>query len=133
MKYKFILFAGLLTLSAVLVGCINTVSGQKTAGVPWLKDRAAARYERTLDQVFNATKVVLARNGTIGSAGSIFSQTNDVRVIEGKVKQNSVYVRMEAIEPRLTQLTIQIRTSGGGTDKVLAHQLDKEIALELTR
>jgi hypothetical protein len=133
MKNKFLWFVSLLTVSVVLAGCINTVSGNKTAGVPWLKDRVQARYERSLDQVFNAARDVLTRNGTIGSAGTLFNQTNDVRVIEGKVKQNSVFVRIEAVEPRLTHLTVQTRTSKGGTDMSLAHELDKEIALELAR
>lgn len=133
MKNKFLLLISLVSLSAVLVGCVKTVTGNKTAGVPWVKDRTEARYERSLDQVFNASKDVLLRNGTISSAGTIFNQTNDVRVLVGKVKQNNVWIRMEAIEPRLTALTVQTRTGNGGTDMPLAHELDKEIALELSR
>jgi hypothetical protein len=133
MKNKFLLMISLATLSAALVGCINTVSGNKTAAVPFVKDRVEARYPRSLDQVFDATKTVLLRNGTIGSAGTLFNQTNDVRVISGKVKQDNVWVRIETVEPRLTALTVQTRTSKGGSDMPLAHELDKEIALELAR
>ena len=132
MKNKFLLLASLATLSVAIVGCVNTVTGTKTAGVPWVNDKSAARYERGLDEVFNATKNVLMRNGTIGSAGTLFNQTNDVRVIEGKVKQENIYIRVEAIEPRLTELTIQARTTSGGTDPALAHELDKQTALELS-
>jgi len=133
MKNKFLLPVVIAMSAALWVGCVNTVSGNKTAGVPWVTDRVQARYERSLDQVFNAAKDVLIRNGTIGSAGTLFNQTNDVRVIEGKVKQDNVWIRVEAIDPRLTALTVQTRTSKGGTDMPLAHELDKEIALELAR
>lgn len=133
MKNKIVVTVSLLAFCALVAGCVNTVSGKKTAGIPWVKDRAEARYERSLDQVFNATRDVLLRNGTINSAGTIFNQTNDVRVIEGRVKQETIYVRIEALEPRLTALTIQTRTPNGGADVLMAHELDKQIALELAR
>ena len=133
MKNKIAFSISLLAFCALIAGCVNTVSGKKTAGVPWVNDRSEARYERSLDQVFNATRDVLMRNGTINSAGTLFNQTNDVRVIEGQVKQEAVYVRIEALEPRLTALTIQTRTSRGGADVLLAHELDKQVALELAR
>jgi hypothetical protein len=133
MKNIFLLLISLASLGVTLVGCVNTVSGNKTAGVPWLNDRVEARYERSLDQVFNAAKDVIIRNGTISSAGTLFNQTNDVRVIEGKVKQQNVWLRIEALDPRLTAVTVQTRTSKGGADMPLAHEIDKEIALELAR
>lgn len=133
MKTNFLSLIACASLAAAVVGCVNTVSGNKIAGVPFIKDQVEARYERKLDAVFNASKEVLLRNGTIISAGTLFNQTNDVRVIEGKVKQVSVWLRMEALDPRLTALTVQTRTSNGGTDINLAHELDKEIALDLAR
>ena len=133
MKSKCFLFVSLLTVAVAAVGCINTVTGTKTAAVPLMRDRVEARYERTLDQVFNASKDILLRNGTISSAGTLFNQTNDVRVLEGKVKQCNVWVRIEALEPRLTALTVQTRTTKGAPEMNLAHELDKEIALELAR
>ena len=133
MKNKLILLVSLVALSSAIVGCVNTVSGKKTAGVPWVNDRSDAKYERSLDQVFNATRDVLIRNGTVTSAGTLYNQTNDVRVIEGQVKQETIYVRIEALESRLTALTIQARTPNGGADVLMAHELDKQIALELAR
>jgi hypothetical protein len=134
MKNKFLLLAALAGLStAVLTGCVNTVSGNKTAAIPFIPDRVEARYERSLDQVFNAAKDVLVSNGAIGSAGTLFNATNDVRVIEGKIKQDNVWIRVEGIDARLTQLTVQVRTTKGTSDMALAHELDKEVALHLSR
>ncbi|HTI99235.1 MAG TPA: hypothetical protein VL527_10165 [Dongiaceae bacterium] len=120
-------------ISALVVGCVNTVDGNKRAAFPFLKDRVEARYERPVDQVVTAAKEVLAYNGTIDSTGQLFNQTNEVRVLEGKVKQRTVWIRVEAVDPRVTGLTVQVRTSGGTSDLDLAHELDKEIALKLVR
>ena len=133
MKNKFLILVSVVSIGAAVCGCVNTVSGTRTAGVPWVSDRVQARYPRKLDQVFNATKDVVMRNGTISSAGSLFNQTNEVRVLEAKVRQDNVWIRIEAVEPNVTQLTVQTRTTKGGTDMQLAHELDKEIALELSR
>jgi len=43
-----------------------------------------------------------------------------------------VWIRVEAIDPQITQVTVQARTSVGG-DSQEAHELDKEIALQLAR
>jgi hypothetical protein len=133
MKIKISSILFLAGISLGLVGCINTVSGTKKAAIPFLKDRVEARYERSADQVFTAAKAVVARSGTIASAGSLFNKTNDVRVLEGKVKQSTVYVRVEAIEPRLTAVSVQARSTYGTGDRDLAIQIDKEIALQLAR
>ena len=133
MKTKLTLLLALTAIAAAVTGCINTVSGTKTAAVPFLKDRVEARYERAADQVFAAAKTVLTQNGAIGSAGALFNQTNAVRVLSGKVKQASIYIRVEAIEPHLTDIIVQARTSHGGADLTLAHEIDKEIAVELSR
>jgi len=133
MKTKISLLLVLVGMSAVIVGCINTVSGGKKAAVPFLKDKVEARYERSSEQVFAAAKEVLARNGAVASAGSLFNQTNDVRVLEGKVKQSTVWIRVEAIDSHLTGVIVQSRGSYGGADRDLAIEVDKEIALQLAR
>jgi hypothetical protein len=63
----------------------------------------------------------------------LFNAMNDVRVIEGKIKQDNVWIRVEGIDARLTQLTVQVRTTKGTSDMALAHELDKEVALHLSR
>lgn len=121
-------------------GCVNTVSGQKTAGVPFLKDKAPAKYEKPLDQVFAAALDVIKANGVLVSEGTLHEdpgQTNTpagpIRTIEGRVNQRSVYMRIWQQEPPVTDVLIQTRTSGGGTDIDLAYQLDKQLALRLAR
>ena len=134
MKIKLLTFLSLAGAAALLAGCINTVSGTKTGAVPtFAKDRVQSRYERPSDAVYNAAKDVLTHNGTVTSAGSLYNQTNDVRVLSGKVQQDDVWIRVEAIEPRLTQLTVQTRTSHGLADRDLAIEIDKEVDLQLAR
>jgi hypothetical protein len=59
--------------------------------------------------------------------------TNIVRVVEGKVNQRSVWVRVEPVDARITSVMVQVRTPGGGKDVDLTHELEKQIALQLSR
>ena len=120
---------------AVLVGagCISTVDERKTAGVPFIKDRVEGRYERTVDQVTQAAKQVVSSNGVLVNETTLYAQTNAVRTVEGKVNQRTVWVRVEAVDPKITAVTVQTRTPSGGSDIDLAHELEKEIALKLVR
>jgi hypothetical protein len=129
MKTSFL--AVLFGLSVVAVGCVSTVGDNKTGGVPLVTDRAQAKYPRSVEQVFDAAKYVVAQKGTISKESNLLGQTNTVKVLEGKVNQRSVWIRVEGLDPGVTGLTVQVRTSGGGTDQPLAYQLDKEIALKL--
>ena len=61
----------------------------------------------------------------------MYNQTNAVKTVEGKVNQRTVWVRVEAVDPKVTEVTVQTRTPGGLSDIDLAHQLEKEIALKL--
>jgi hypothetical protein len=118
----------------VVSGCVNTVDGRKTAGVPWIKDSIEGRYERPPEEIVRAAKEVISRIGVVNNEGTIYvqdNQTGHVRTVEGKVNQRSVWVRIETISPTVTAVTVQTRTRGGGTDIDLAHQIDKEIALKL--
>jgi hypothetical protein len=129
MKVNFLV--ALLGLAVVTVGCVSTVGGGKTAAVPFVSDTAVAKYPRPVPQVFDAAKAVVAQRGTVSKESTLLGQTNTVRVIEGKVNQRSVWVRVESLEAGITGVSVQVRTSAGGTDKPLAYQLDKEIALKL--
>jgi hypothetical protein len=128
---KMNLLAVLFGLALVAVGCVSTVGENKTGGVPLVKDRVEAKYPRSVDQVFNAAKSVMAQKGTVTSESNLLGQTNAVRVLQGKVNQRSVWMRIEGAGANMSLLTVQVRTSGGGTDKALAHQLDKEVAVAL--
>jgi len=129
MKTNFL--AVLSGLAIVAAGCVSTVDGRKQAAVPLVSDTAEAKYPRSVDQVFAAAKYVVAQKGTVTRESNLLGHTNTVRVIEGKVNQRSVWVRVESKDPGVTGVAIQVRTSGGGTDQPLAYQLDKEIALKL--
>jgi hypothetical protein len=120
---------------AVLVGagCISTVDERKTAGVPFIKDRVEGRYERTVDQVAEAAKQVVTSNGVLVNESILYNQTNAVKTVEGKVNQRTVWVRIEYVDPKITAVTVQTRTPGGGSDIDLAHELEKQIALKLVR
>lgn len=131
------IFAGMVAVVLIATGCVNTVTGRKTAAVPFLKNTIQSRYERPVDQVFQAAKEVIAFNGSLVNEGVLYGQTNavanTVRTIEGSVNQRTVWVRIEQVDPRVTAVAVQTRTSAGGTDIELAAELDKQIALKLVR
>jgi hypothetical protein len=130
----FALLAGLAILAA---GCVNTVTGKKTAGVPFLKDKIEARYERPQDVVFKAAKEVITANGAIVSETTLPNQTNSVngiaKVVEGTINKCAVWVRVEQVDFKISAVTVQTRTSAGGADIDLAAEVDKQIALRLVR
>ncbi|GIX50518.1 MAG: hypothetical protein KatS3mg132_712 [Limisphaera sp.] len=72
-------------------------------------------------------------NGTLIRESTQHGETNTVRVLEGKVNQRSVWVRVEPLDPKVTRVVVQVRTPAGGKDLDLAHELEKQIALQLTR
>jgi hypothetical protein len=113
------------------IGCVQTVTDRKTAAIPGLKDSFENRYERTVEQAFEAAKAVVSNSGVLNSESILHNQTNLVKTIEGKVNQRSVWVRIEGIDPKVTSVTVQTRTPGGATDMDLAHQLATEIAVKL--
>jgi hypothetical protein len=126
------IFSGLLALALVaLVGCVSTVSGGKTAGIPLVKDRVVGRYQRTVNSVFEAAKLVISENGVLNNESIIHGETNEVKTATGKVNGRQVYVKVQPVEPKVTEVIVQTRTPGGVSDLDLAHMLEKEIALKL--
>ena len=113
------------------------ITGQRTAGVPFIKDTIEARYDKPVDPVFQAARAVVAENGTLMNEGTLYGQTNSLgnvaRTIKGKVNERTVYVRVEALDPKITATAVQTRTSSGASDIDLAAQIDKQIALKLAR
>ena len=133
MKTKIFSLLACVALMALIVGCVKTVAGGHTAAVPFAKDRIAGRYERSADEIFGAAKAVIAANGTLLKEGTLSSETNLVKTVEGKVNQRSVWVRIEQVDPKISAVTVQARTRAGGTDIDLAHDIEKQIALKLVR
>jgi hypothetical protein len=124
--------AVLMTLSA----CVSTVNERTTPGVPFVKDKIEGRYERPVDDCFNAAKDVVRSLGALVNEGTLYSQTNTigpVKTVQGKVNQRTVWVRIEPMDPVVTSVMVQTRTPGGASDLDLAHEIEKRIALKLVR
>ena len=133
MKMKFfVLVAALAGAMIFVTGCVNTVAGPKTAAVPFVKDKVEGRYARPADEVFTAAKAVLASNGVMSSEG-VLHGTNEVHVATGRVNQRRVWISVEQIDPKVSEVIVQARTGGGAGDLELAHDLEKQIALKLVR
>jgi len=131
MRTKIFLTVAGAAVVAALAGCIDTVGGGKTAGVPFIRDSMAGRYERPLEQAYQAAKDVIEFNGKLVSETILHGQTNLVKTVEGKVNQRTIWVRVESVAPNVTQVTVQGRTPGGGSDIDLVHEIEKQIALKL--
>ena len=124
----------LVTLLGVLmlaVGCVSTVNDRSTAAVPFVKDKFESRYKRSVDQVYAAAVEVVKQNGTIDRESVINPGANPVKTIEAKINGRSVWVRVEAVEPTVTAVTVQVRTKGGGSDLELTQEVQKQIAVKL--
>jgi hypothetical protein len=115
----------------VAVSCVSTVNDRTTPGMPFVKDKIQGRYERSVDEIFQAAKDVIKENGVLVNESVIYNQTNMVKTVEGKVNQRNVWVRVQSVDPKITDVTVQTRTQGGGSDIDLAHELEKQIALKL--
>ena len=131
MKIKF--FAILAGAALVATGCVKTVNDSHTFASTWSKDSVAGRYQRTVEQVYAASVAVIQSNGVLITEYIPHDSTNATRSLEGKVNQRNVWIRVEAVDPRTTQVDVQARGSWGGSDLALVHELEKEIALQLAR
>jgi len=133
MKRK--ILAALIGIAIVSAGCVSTVTDTKTMGVPLVRDSVQGRYQRTLDDVYRAAVTVVNSNGVLTTEFIPHDSTNAVRSLMGKLNQGKVWVRVEAVDPQtpVTAVTVQVRTHYGGADLDAAHELEKEIALQLAR
>ena len=132
---KTTILTAFLGMAVFAVGCRSTVSGGKTAGVPFIKDKIEARYERPMEQVYQGALEVIKFNGAVVNETTLHGQPNVVggivKVIQGSVNQRTVWVRVEQSDSKVTAVTVQTRTPGGGSDLDLAAMIDKQIALKL--
>jgi hypothetical protein len=127
MKLNAICLSVLCAVTVVFTGCYSTVDGRVKAGMPFAKDSIPGCYERSVPQVFEASKKVLARLGTLVSEDTIN------KVITAKVDTRNVWIKVTDVDKTVTRVMVQVRTHGGGTDIELAAQIDKEIALQLAQ
>lgn len=127
-------FFAITLLAAVCVtGCVSTVSDEKTAGVKLSTDQLENRYPVTLTQAFDAAKRALQGFGQISRESTLLESTNQVKALEGKANGRDVWIRVEAIEPRITSVKVQARSTWSGSDVQTAHEVATRIALELSK
>lgn len=124
MTFRLVLLAFVAVMAGGTVGCVSTPVGNKV-GVPGVRDKIVSRYERPLDQILNSAREVLSRNGTV---------TNDdvvTNTLTARIDKRTVYVTVKEVEPLVTEVTVQVRTSRGAGDLTVASEIDKQIALGL--
>ena len=125
MKKSLVLLLFALCLSPVFSGCYSNVEGRSKVGVPFSRDRIESRYERSVEQVFAAAKEVLAFNGRLTGENTI------ARTLEARIDNNTIWVRVDEIEPGIARVVTQARGKGGGAQIAVASEIDKQIALHL--
>jgi hypothetical protein len=130
---KKVIFAVLGGAALIVAGCVSTVNDSHTFASTWNTDSVSGRYARSPDQVYAAAVAVIQHNGVLLTEFIPHDSTNTVRSLEGRVSNSKVWVRVEAVDPKTTQVDVQARSTWGTTDVDLVHELEKEIALELAR
>lgn len=125
-------FAVLVGVALCIVGCVGTVTEPKPGPMPAYRDRVESRYDRPLNDVFEAAKRALNSYGNITAESEFSTGTNQVRTLAGSVNQAKVWLRIEGVKPSVTSVIVQLRSQLGGTDLTMAHELEKRIALELS-
>ena len=132
MKKAFIaLLSGAAVVTVITTGCVSTVSETHTFALSYGKDSVAGRYQRTLDQVYQASVQVIQNNGVLVQEYIPHGSTNATRSLVGRVNERNVWVRVEAVDPKTSQVDVQARSKWGTTDLDLVHEIEKEIAIEL--
>lgn len=133
MKTK--MFAAFAALALAAAGCVTTVSDTKVAGNPIGRDAVSGAYQRSVDEVYAAAVKVINTDGTLLTEYIPHDTTNTARSFVGRVSDNKVWMRVEAVSvsPPLTSITVEARTKWGNQDLDMAHELEKEVALQLSR
>jgi hypothetical protein len=126
-RMKMKLLACLMTTVVAFLGsgCYSTVEGKKKAGVAMSTDHVEGRYERKPAEVFSAAKYVLGYMGTLTSENTI------VNTLQARVDNNTVYVKVDEVEPGISRVMVQARKSSMAGNIALASEVDKQIALQL--
>ncbi len=114
-----------LVISVLLTGCVSTVDGHMKMGVPLVKDTIESRYQFPVAKLVNASKAVLAHNGTLVSNDTINN------TITARVDTRTIWVKVYEIDAQVSGVIVQARTKGGAADVDLASEIDKQIALQL--
>jgi hypothetical protein len=113
------------TLAFLSSGCVRTIDGRREAGNPLVRDKIIRVYERPVLQCWTATKEVLGVNGTVIHEDVMQS------TLTARVDTRTIRIKVESIDPKMTRVTVQVRTKFGNSDIDLAGEIDKQIALRL--
>ncbi len=118
----------LLCLAALgLSGCYSTVDGGRKTGLPWMKDTIEGRYQRPVEELYRAALEVLRFNGTIVSENRVNKS------LTAKVDTSTVCVQVEAVGPKVSRILVQSRTKFSRPNIDLSSELEKQIALRLSK
>ncbi len=121
-------FLGLIASVAVLtvtLACTPTTDGRKKFTVLPGGDTITGRYERSVEQIFAAAKEVLKFNGTL------YGENTISHTLEAKIDTRTVWVSVEEVEPKLTQIKVKSRKKNTLPDIQLSAEIEKQIALRL--
>jgi hypothetical protein len=120
-----------LALPLALVGCVGKVTETTPGAKPAYRDRVTNQYQKSVDQVFEATKQAVTSLGNVTRADTVLAATNQVRTVEGMINGRSIYIRLEEVKPKSTTAVVQVRTRVGGTDLRVAADVVRQIGVFL--
>jgi hypothetical protein len=124
MKLKTLFALTLSVFTVAITGCVSTPTGSEPSLTFNSGDRIA-KYQRPVEQLAEATKTVLTRNGKL----ILYNVVNNT--FKARINERDVWVTISKVDAKTTQVEVQARTSVGG-DIDLAAEIDKQIALQLT-
>jgi hypothetical protein len=130
---KKMIFAAFAVAVIVTAGCVHTVSDTSTFTMTFGKDTLSNRYQRSMDQVYQAAYAVISHDGVVLTEYIPHDNTNAVRSLMGKVSDCNVWVRCESVGPQTSQVDVESRTKFGASNLDLSHELATEISLQLAR
>ena len=125
------IFAVLAGAALIATGCVHTVSDTNAFAVSYGKDSVTGRYQRPIEQVYQASRDVINTDGVLLTEYIPHDYTNQVRSLQGRVNGSKVWIRVEQVEPKISRVDVEARTQWGRADFDLVHELEKEIALRL--
>jgi len=127
------IFAVLAGVAIIATGCVSTVTDSKTFAVSYGKDSVSGRYRLPVNTVYDAAKTVISADGVLLTEFIPHDYTNAVLSLQGRVNDCKVWIRVEQVDPKVSQVDVQARSRYGRVDLELVHQIEKEIALQLAK
>jgi hypothetical protein len=122
MRSKFLDGFATMLVALLLAGCYTSQDGRQHFGSPFAKDTIEGRYERPVLDCWTAAKDVLNHNG------KLYSEDHLKSTLEASVNERTVWVKVVPLDQRVTRVIVQAR---GGSNRTLAAEIDKQIAIRL--